>query len=268
LKKDLERRFTGGVAQQYDRLMVPLFFRPYAEELTRRANELRPRRILETAAGTGVLTEALANTISSAEIIATDLNQPMLDVAADRVGTNVQFVQADAEHLPFDSETFDLVVCQFGAMFFANKVRGHQEARRVLAGGGHYLLAIWDALERNAITRAAQQALINAIPEDPPMFMRDGPFGYHDPVDIRCDLEEAGFGRIMIETVELRSRSPSAKDAGEALFYGSPMGVEVEERRPEDVERIAQMVCDALRPFEGRNGLDAAMSAHIVIASA
>jgi len=265
LSKDLERRFTDEVAERYDRLMVPLFFRPYAEELAGHAREFRPTRILETAAGTGILTEALVAAVPNAEITATDL-QPMLDVAADRVGTNVQFIQADAEHLPFTSDTFDLVVCEFGAMFFPDKVRGHQEARRVLVAGGHYLLAIWDAIERNAITHAAQQALIEALPDDPPMFMRDGPFGYHDPKKIRRDLKEAGFERVGIETVQLRSRSPSAKDAGAALFYGSPMGVEVQQRSPEKVERVAQAVCDALKPFEGENGLDAAMSAHIIIA--
>src|SRR4051794_14666515 len=117
--KDQELRFSGSIPASYDRLMVPLTFRPYADELARRAAELRPERILETAAGTGVVTEALHNALPDAEIVATDLNQAMLDVAAERLAAvNVRYVAADAQDLPFDDATFDLVVCQFGAMFY------------------------------------------------------------------------------------------------------------------------------------------------------
>jgi len=266
--KDQEIRFSGSVPQNYDRLMVPLLFRPYAEELARRAQRFAPRRILETAAGTGAVTQALSEALPETEIVATDLNQPMLDAAAERVRSGrVRFVQADAQQLPFDDKTFDLVVCQFGAMFYPDKVRGHSEARRVLSEGGCYLLAIWDRIERNDLTDAAQQALIACFPDDPPMFMREGPFGYSDPLRIETDLHDAGFDTVEIETVELRSRSPSAEDAATALFYGSPMGVEVEEREPGSGERVFQMVLEALRRFDGPDGVDAPMSAHIVTAS-
>lgn len=265
---DQELRFSGSVPAKYDRLMVPLIFRPFAEELARRARGLGPRLILETAAGTGVVTEALNEALPDAEIIATDLNPPMLEVAGRRVRSErVRFVQADAQDLPFESGSFDLVLCQFGSMFFPDKVRGHSEARRVLRDGGCYLLAIWDRIERNEISNAAQQALIDCFPEDPPLFMREGPFGYHDPLRIESDLHEAGFDTVDIETVELRSRSPSAHDAAMALFYGTPMGVEVEEKRAGSGERVFDAVEQALRPFEGPNGVDAPIAAHIVTAS-
>lgn len=263
-----ELRFTDSVADKYDRLMVPLIFRPYAEDLARRVQSFAPARILETAAGTGAVTEALHQALPEAELVATDLNQPMLDIAAQRVSSDrVRFVVADAQQLPFDDASFDLVVCQFGSMFFPDKVRGHAEARRVLKSGGHYLLAIWDIIERNPVSEAAQKALIDVFPDDPPLFMREGPFGYHDRARIESDLHEAGFQMIEIETVELRSRSPSAHDAATALFYGTPMGVEVEERSPGSGERVVNSVEQALRPFEGPNGIDAPMSAHIVTAT-
>jgi ubiquinone/menaquinone biosynthesis C-methylase UbiE len=266
--KDQERRFTGSVPGRYDQLMVPLFFRPYAEELARRAAAFGPSRILETAAGTGVVTEALHRALPRAEIIATDLNQPMLEIASERLlSDDICFVTADAQHLPFDAGGFDLVVCQFGSMFFPDKVRGHAEARRVLKDGGRYLLAIWDRIERNPLSDAAQQALIDFFPNDPPLFMREGPFGYHDPRRIEQDLHEAGFGSIEIETVEKRSRSPSAHDAATALCYGTPMGVEVDEREPGSLDRVFIAVEHALRRFEGPDGIDAPMSAHIVTAT-
>jgi ubiquinone/menaquinone biosynthesis C-methylase UbiE len=265
--KEQELRFTGSVPASYDRLMVPLVFRPYAEELARRARQVGPRRILETAAGTGVVTELLRSAAPEAEIVATDLNQPMLDVAAQRVGSDgVRFVQADAQDLPFGEGEFDLVACQFGAMFFPDRVRGHSEARRVLRPGGRYLLAIWDRIERNPLTDVAQQVLVEMFPDDPPLFMREGPFSYHDPAQIDADLREAGFGSVEIETIELRSRSPSAQEAAKALCYGTPMGVELEDREPGSLDRAFEKVEAAFRRIEGPNGVDAPMSAHVVTA--
>ena len=143
--KDQELRFSGSVPARYDELMVPLIFRPYAEELAARARALDPVRILETAAGTGAVTQALHEALPQAEIVATDLNQPMLDVAGERVRPDrVTFLQADAQALPFEDGSFDLVVCQFGAMFYPDRIRAHAEARRVLRAGGRYLLAISD----------------------------------------------------------------------------------------------------------------------------
>src|SRR4051795_4565305 len=124
--------FAGSIPAIYDRYMVPLIFQPYAGLVAERAKDLRPSRILETAAGTGVVTESLCRAVPTAEIVATDLNQPMLDEAARKVSAaNVTFQQADALKLPFEDASFDLVVCQFGIMFFPDKVAGNAEARRV-----------------------------------------------------------------------------------------------------------------------------------------
>jgi len=265
--KDQELRFAGSVPASYERLMVPLIFQPYGKELARRARDLRPARILETASGTGVVTRALHEALPEADIVATDLNQPMLDVAAERLGDGVRFLQADAQELPFADASFDLVVCQFGAMFFPDRVRAHSEAHRVLSDGGHYLLAIWDAIERSPLTEVAQQVLIDLFPDDPPLFMREGPFSYSDQTKIEADLHEAGFETVDIETVEKRSRSLSAHDAATALCYGTPMGVEVDDREPGSLDRVFAAVEQAFRRFEGPNGIDAPMSAHIVTAT-
>ena len=133
--------------------MVPLLFRPYAEQSADRAKAFGPKRILETAAGTGVVTDALSRALPDCEIVATDLNQPMLDVAASRVTSpNVTFRQADALSLPFEDASFDLVVCQFGVMFYPDKIKGGSEARRMLRDGGHYLFAVWDRIDRNGLS--------------------------------------------------------------------------------------------------------------------
>lgn len=261
-------RFSGSVPANYERYMVPLLFRPYAELLAERAQQWSPRRILETAAGTGVVTDALTRALPDAEIVATDLNQAMLDVAATRISSpNVSFRQADALELPFADSGFDLVVCQFGVMFYPDKIKGNAEARRVLRDGGHYLFAVWDRIDRNPLSHLANESMRSQFPDNPPQFMTRGPFSYHDPEWIERDLRAAGFEDIEIETVELTSRSTSAADGARGLVYGSPMGVELEEYGPGALDRVFEQLVETARLYEGPNGLEAPMAAHIVTAT-
>lgn len=260
--------FAGSIPAIYDRYMVPLLFRPYAEVLAERARSLRPKLILETAAGTGVVTEALHRALPEAQIVATDLNEPMLAQAGNKVGgANVSFQYADALNLPFDDEKFDLVACQFGVMFFPDKVRGNAEARRVLRSGGNYLLVIWNEVGRNLATKAVGTALSELFPDDPAAFYERLPFRYHDTNTIRGDLSAAGFERIEIETVELRSRAASARDAAIALTQGTPMRSEIEQRGPDALARATEAAERSLREFETPTGFDAPMSARLVTAT-
>jgi len=266
----IDVRFSGSVPANYEQFMVPLLFRPYAEVLAERAQRSHPKRILETAAGTGVVTSELARALPAAEIVATDLNQAMLDVAATRVSAaNVSFREADALALPFEDSSFDLVVCQFGVMFYPDKVKGNSEARRVLRHGGRYLVAIWDDIARNPLSNLAHEGLQKLFPDNPPMFMKRGPFSYHDPEWIERDLAAAGFSDVTIETVTLESRSASAEDAARGLCYGSPMRVELElEEYGEDaLDRACAGLARTAKAYEGPNGFAAPMSAHIVTAT-
>jgi ubiquinone/menaquinone biosynthesis C-methylase UbiE len=261
-------RFSGSVPANYERYMVPLLFRPYAEQLARRAKEAGASDILETAAGTGAVTAALAAALPKARITATDLNQAMLDVAATRVdSSNITFREADALDLPFDDSSFDLVVCQFGVMFYPDKVQGNREARRVLRKGGHYLIAIWDRIESQGLSNLAFESTSELFPDNPPMFMTRGPFSYYDTAQIERDLRDAGFDVIRIETVEELSRSPSAEDAARGLVYGSPMGVELEEYGPGALDAVYALLSQSARRYEGQDGFEAPMVAHIVTAT-
>lgn len=259
--------FAGSIPAIYDRYMVPLLFRPYAEVAAQRAGRLKPEHILETAAGTGIITEALRAALPAAEIIATDLNQPMLVEAERRVGApGVRFQQADALALPFEDKRFDLVVCQFGVMFFPDKTRGNAEARRVLRDGGAYLLVIWDTVERNLATKVVGNALAELFPDEPAAFYERLPFRYHDRSIIENDLRSAGFEEIDIDTIELSSRAASARDAAIGLTQGTPMRTEIERRGPNALQAATDAAERALLQFEGPDGFAAPMSAHIVTA--
>jgi len=259
--------FAGSIPAIYDRYMVPLIFAPYAQLVAKRAAQLGPLRILETAAGTGVVTEALSLAIPDAEIVATDLNAPMLEQAARRVGSQkVRFQQADAQALPFPDAGFDLVVCQFGLMFFPDKVRGNSEARRVLRENGRYMLVIWDRVENNLATMAAGRAVAELFPGDAGRFFERIPFRYHDVGLIEQDLLAAGFTDIEFETIELRSRAASARDAAIALVQGTPMRSDIEQIAPDMLAKATDAATGALRQFEGPGGFDAPMSARLVTA--
>ncbi|MEO6225774.1 MAG: class I SAM-dependent methyltransferase [Sphingomicrobium sp.] len=260
-------RFSGSVPANYDRYMVPLLFQPFADLLAQRAAQTRPGRILETAAGTGVVTKALATALPKAEIVATDLNQAMLDIAATRVSSpNVEWRQADALDLPFADSAFDLAVCQFGVMFYPDKVKGNAEARRVLRDGGTYLFAAWDSIDRNPLCGLAHATMLKLFPDDPPLFMQRGPFSYSDPEWIARDLRAGGFDTITIETVNLTSRSPSAEDAARGLCYGSPMCMELEAYGPGAVDHVFEELTRAAQKYDGPSGFEAPMAAHVVTA--
>jgi len=260
--------FGGSIPAIYDRYMVPLLFRPYAQTVAERVRALRPHRILETAAGTGVLTEALHQALPGADIVATDLNQPMLVEAARRVSSpKVAIRQADALALPFDDCSFDLVVCQFGVMFFPDKVKGNAEARRVLREGGTYVLAIWDSVDRNLATRHAGTAVAGLFPDDSAAFYERIPFRYHDKALIEADLLAAAFRTVEIETVQLSSCAACARDAAIALTQGTPMRSEIERRGPDALAAATDAAERALRQFECPTGFEAPMSAHIVTAT-
>jgi len=244
--------------------MGPLLFEPYAKILAERAALLRPYHILETAAGTGIVTRALRRAVPQAQIVATDVNPAMLEVAAQRVASDrVSLQRADAQDLPFDDETFDLVVCQFGVMFFPEKVRANEEARRVLRSNGHYLLVTFDRLELNPVPEAVGNAVAALFPDDPPEYMRRGPFSYTDRSLIESDLVAAGFTHIKLETVAATSRV-SACDAAKGMVLGSPFRAEIERRDSSALDRALDAVTAALARWDGN---DAPMSAHVVTAT-
>lgn len=256
--------FTHSTPEIYDRYMGPLLFKPYAKAVAARAAFLEPERILETAAGTGIVTRALHRAAPQAQIVATDVNPVMLDVAAHSLRSDrVSFQPADAQNLPFDDESFDVVVCQFGVMFYPDKVRAHEEARRVLRSGGHYLLVSFDRLDLNPVPSAAGDAVAALFPDDPPAYMERGPFSYTDPAVIERDLLAAGFTRIQLETVVLTTRV-SARDAAQGLVLGSPFRAEIERRDSSGLDRALDAVTAALARWDGS---EASMSAHVVTAT-
>jgi ubiquinone/menaquinone biosynthesis C-methylase UbiE len=258
---DSDASFPSEIAVLYDRCLRPFLFEPYAEDLARRAAVLRPKRIL---AGTGVVTEALIKALPEAAIVATDLNRAMLDVAEARLGTGrVQFREADAQALLFENSSFDLVLCQFGAMFFPDRVAAYREARRVLSPGGYFLFNAWGPIEENEASFTVAQAVARSFEADARNFLQRVPFAYHNKALVEADLRAAGFLDIVAETVTKRSRVATAREAAVGLCLGTPLRAEIEARGPARLEQVIDAAATALAPYETDQGIDARMSANI-----
>lgn len=236
-------QFTGSIPENYDRGLGPVLFQNWAQDISRRAASLNPTNVLELAAGTGIVTRQLRNILpAGCKLIATDLNSPMLEVTKQKFHPreNVVIEQADAMDLPFESDLFDLVLCQFGVMFFPDKVRAHSEAHRVLRSQGHYLFTLWDSWEANPFARVIHETIARFFVNDPPGFYKV-PYGYHDVEIIQNAALEGGFAEVAIHRLEVRSKIDSARSFAEGLIFGNPLYDEVVARKGDPLE-----VCTSL----------------------
>jgi SAM-dependent methyltransferase len=260
-----DKVFAGSVPQMYEKHFVPLIFAPYAADIATRLASRKIARVLEVAAGTGVVTRALAALPNIGAIVATDLNQAMID-QAKAVGTTrpVEWRQADAMQLPFPDASFDAVVCQFGVMFFPDKAKAYAEVRRVLQPGGLFLFNAWDRIEDNEFADVVTQALATVFPQDPPRFMARTPHGYHDVRRIEQDLALGGFAaKARIETVTARSRASSPQIPAIAYCQGSPLRNEIEARGAARLDEATDVAARAIAKRFGDGAVDGRIQAHV-----
>jgi len=264
-----DRVFSGSIPALYERYLGPLIFRPYAVDLAERVANTRASHVLETAAGTGILTRALARLLpETTAIVATDLNRPMLDFAAAQPGTaGVTWRGADALALPFHDRSFDVVACQFGAMFFPDKVSAYREAGRVVRPGGRFVFSVWDRIEKNEFADVVTTAVAALFPGDPPSFLRRTPHGYHDLARIRGELAAAGFAQILVETIEHRSQAPGYTDPAIGFCQGTPLRNEIEARDAARLDEATDAAATALGSRFGFGPIDGKIQAYVITAS-
>jgi SAM-dependent methyltransferase len=262
-----DKIFAGSIPKLYETLLVPLIFEPYAADIARRLASRAPTRVLEIAAGTGVVTRVMVSVLSDrTAIVATDLNQAMLDQAiATGTSRPVEWRQADAMQLPFADGTFDAIVCQFGAMFFPDKPKAFAEARRLLRPRGIFIFNVWDRIEENEFAHAVTEAMKGVFPEDPPRFLSRTPYGYCDQATIARDLAQGGFGASPeIVTVAARSRAESARIPAVAFCQGTPLRNEIEARNAGRLGEATDVAAQAIVRRFGGGAVDGKIQAHVV----
>ena len=249
--------------ERYDACLGPALFAPYAQHVADLAATWSPRRVLEIAAGTGIGTAALVAALPGAQITATDLNAAMVAWAAERV-RGATWEQADAQDLGLEPGSFDLVVCQFGAMFFPDRPGAYAQMRAVLAPGGRVLLTIWDTVEGSELTLALVGCLREVFPEDPPMFVVRTPHGYADPDQITADVEAGGLTDVRVDRVVLQGLPTTAAVFVQGFCEGTPLRFELDKRG--DLSALAAQLTDLLVARVGSEPVSGSLAAYVVTA--
>lgn len=264
---EIDKVFSGSIPELYETYLVPLIFEPYATDLAQRVASRAPARVLEIAAGTGVVTRALASLLPErSSLIAMDLNLPMINQArAAALRRPVEWLQANALQLPFGPGSFDAVVCQFAVMFFPDKAKAYSEARRVLRPGGAFIFNVWDRIEDNEFAETVTTALESVLPEHPPRFLARTPHGYYDRSILARDLRLGGFsGSPDIRTVQARSRAASPTIPAIAYCQGTPLRNEIEALGRLRLGEATDVAAKAIAERFGAGPVDGKIQAHIV----
>lgn len=237
---DSASQFVGDIPRHYDEGLGPVIFEGFARDIAGRAAKTGATSVLELAAGTGIVSRKLRDALSSgARLVVTDLNEPMLDIARRkfRIGEAVEFAPADAMQLDFPDDSFDLIVCQFGVMFFPDKIAAFREAARVLAPGKPYLFNTWRPMAENPFSQVAFDVTAKFFPDDPPVFYRV-PFSYPDPAIVMADMAAAGFREVTCTTLAIETQVGSWRDFARGIVLGNPLAAEIASRggvSPDDV---------------------------------
>jgi len=226
-----EALFAGSIARNYHKYLVPLIFDDYARDLVGRTRIPADGAVLEIACGTGALTRHLHEKMNNgSRLVATDVSPDMVDAARSNLGepAPVEFRPADGTALPFDDGSFDAVVCQFGVMFYPDRILGYREAARVLKPGGSFSFNTWDSHAHNALCGFVHRKVVEMFPDDPPAFL-EIPFAYNDLSVIKAELQEAGFADVHFSVLRRESRAPSAREVALGFVAGSPLAAQLAE---------------------------------------
>src|SRR3954469_23578836 len=249
----------------YDRWLVPVVFAPFARDLAVRVAARRPADALELAAGTGALTRDLLAALPDLRITATDLNPPMVDLGRGRV-PGAHWQQADAMALPFADATFDVVTCQFGVMFFPDRVGAYAECRRVLRTNGAFLFNTWGSLEQHGFEIELMSALRDVLDTEPPRFLREIPHSYCDPELIEADVVAAGFTSVRVQELTVPGHAPSADGLARGYCLGTPLRMALAELG--DVVVLGDKVARRMTQLLGDGPITAEMTALVIEADA
>ncbi len=157
--------------------------------------------------------------------------------------------------------------CQFGAMFFPDRLKAYREAKRVLKPAGYFLFNVWDRIEENDFADDVTNALARIFPNDPPRFMARTPHGYHDTALIRSELKEAGFSRVMIETRAEQSRASSPRIPAVAYCQGTLLRNEIEAREAGKLQAATDYAAAAIADRHGRGEISGKIQAHVIVAA-
>ncbi|MTH15835.1 methyltransferase domain-containing protein [Flavobacterium sp. LC2016-01] len=249
--KDKPIVFDSSVAQNYDDLLGAFMFEPFALDLLERSRIASVENVLELACGTGRVTKHLSDLLpSKASLTATDINPGMIAVAKSRVpSAEVKWETADISKLPYDDNTFDLIVCQFGIMFVPDKVKALEEIYRVLQPGGRVIFNTWGPISNNKAWQISNLVVNSFLGKEPTAIFNEGPFCMNDEKTVLHQLEVAGFKNKKAVSVRKYSEIENASVAAKGFIIGLPTLNLIN-------DRIPHLLPDVIEKLEEKLSMD------------
>jgi ubiquinone/menaquinone biosynthesis C-methylase UbiE len=200
------------LAESYERFMVPSLFAPWATYLIQRANPKLGERALDIACGTGIVARNVATRVGlQGIVIGLDVNPDMIDTAraaAERDHLAIEWHTSSAEQLPFPDENFDLILCQFGLMFFRERHAALKEMHRVLRKDGRLVLSVWQGLDRHPFYETLHEVSLRYFGKSSVQAV----FSLGDADELRKLLTDSGFRQIKIEPMSLTAHFPQPEE--------------------------------------------------------
>ena len=250
-------------ARAYEALFVPALFEQYARKVADAVSVGKGERVLDVACGTGILAREIQRRVGPGGLVAgLDPVPGMIEVAKQNAPA-VEWHEGKAESLPFANESFDVVVSQFGLMFFTDRTRAIQEMLRVLTSGGRFAVAVWDSLENIPAYASAVELLQRTAGQQAADALR-APFVLGDQSELGKMFAEVGANFIEVTTHSGTALFPSIRIMVEADLRGwlPMMGVNLSEEQISQILREAETALDAYATSNGQVRFD--LLAHIV----
>jgi ubiquinone/menaquinone biosynthesis C-methylase UbiE len=253
-------QLDGSAPELYERYLVPAITTKWADDLINRARPDAGEKVLDVACGTGIVARLASRRMGKGRVTGLDLNKGMLAVArtVPSEGAPIDFMEGSALELPFDTGTFDVVLCQLGLQFFPDQKRALREMRRVLSATGRLALSVYSPIERtpgaNAFVLAPDCVLGPAASR-----IKRGEHSFNLAEELRDLLTNAGFAKVEVQTVVQQIAFPSVLDYVRFQLLATPMAALLSDRREDErqsaiatIARETARLSDASMLKEGR----------------
>jgi Methylase involved in ubiquinone/menaquinone biosynthesis len=255
----------GSSPEIYETVFVPAMMGEWASRVIALANPQPGESVLDVACGTGALTRVVAQSIGpNGRVVGLDLSPEMLAEARKiRLDPSsiapIEWRDGDVSAMPFENETFDIVFCNFGLMFFPDRVVALKEMRRVLRPDGRLALAVWGSIARCPGQMAMKESWRRHFTEDAGLF--DAQHSLGNPEIVLSLIQNAGFRDVSVQPVMGAVRLPSPGHL--ARSYGAMADIEADEKTR---TQVIDEVSAALQSYVGAEGLEYPIEA--ILASA
>jgi ubiquinone/menaquinone biosynthesis C-methylase UbiE len=257
MEPELQRR-----VQRYGWDRASLYYEGYWQQQLKPAQDLlvdwaSPKsgdRVLDIACGTGLVSFRMRELVGKqGYVLGTDLSDKMIEQsserARDRFETGIEFKQMDAEALQVPDESFDLVLCALGLMYFPEPIQALKEMYRSLRSGGRMVAAVWGRREQCGWSSIFQIVDQHVSSEVCPMFFQLG-----NPGMLEMSMARAGFEKIRIHSISSTLVYQSAEEACGAAFLGGPVALAYHKFQDPVKEEVQQAYLDSISRFKNGNG--------------